>query len=151
MNLNRSLTMALIAHDSKKEALADFAFEHRAILRRFRLIATRGTGTLIRKRTGLTFHLLEAGPLGGDRQLGELAAQNEVQAAIFLRDPLSTRPHEPDFTDLLRVCDLQEIPLATNLSTAEALLYFLESSPNREVVTARPWGYAHSWGLSDGL
>jgi methylglyoxal synthase len=149
--LNHNFTLALIAHDRKKEELADFVFEHRTALSRFHLVATAGTGSLIRRRTGLTIHLLEHGPDGGDRQIGELAEDNEVQAVVFFRDPVSAAPHEPDFADLLRVCDTREIPLATNRATAEALVYFLATSPDRGAITARPWGFAPDAGVPPEL
>jgi methylglyoxal synthase len=139
--LNQQVTLALIAHDRKKEALADFALENRAALSRFRLVATQGTGSMVHKRTGLPVQLLEHGPAGGDRQLGELAAENQVQAVIFFRDP-EAAGYEPEFSGLLAVCDAEEIPLATNRATAQALLYFLLNSPDRAFVTARPWAYA---------
>ena len=139
--MSQQVTLALIAHDRKKEALADFALENRAALSRFRLVATQGTGSLVRKRTGLPVELLKHGPAGGDRQLGSLAADSEVQAVIFFRDP-DAAGYEPEFTGLLAVCDAEEVPLATNRSTAQALLYFLTNSPDRAVITARPWGYA---------
>ena len=134
------MTLVLIAHDRKKESLANFVAEHRRAFSRFHLVATMGTGALIARRTGLVVHTLEHGHLGGDQQIGALAEQNRVQAAIFFRDP-EAGPHEPDFAGLLRVCDEQEIPLATNRSTAEALIYFLETSPDRTLVAARPWGF----------
>src|SRR5205807_8643245 len=109
------------------EKLANFVLDHRAAFSRFHILATGGTGTLIKKRTGLPIHLLKHGPLGGDRQIGALAAENEVQAVIFFRDP-DAREDEPDFSDLLRVCEQEEIPLATNRSTAVAILYFLQYS-----------------------
>jgi methylglyoxal synthase len=140
MSMRSSFTLVLVAHDRKKESLADFVAEHRRALGRFHLVATRGTGALIARRTGLVVHTLDHGHLGGDQQIGALAEQNRVQAAIFFRDP-EAEPHEPDFGGLLRVCDEQEIPLATNRSTAEALIYFLESSPDRALVAARPWGF----------
>ncbi len=139
--LNQQVTLALIAHDRKKEALADFALENRAALSRFRLVATQGTGSMVHKRTGLPVQLLEHGPAGGDRQLGELAAENQVQAVIFFRDP-EAAGYEPEFSGLLAVCDAEEIPLATNRATAQALLFFLLNSPDRAFVTARPWAYA---------
>lgn len=96
---------------------------------------------MVTKRTGLSVYLLEHGPEGGDRQLGALAASNEVQAVFFFRDPIATGPYEPDFADLLRVCDTREIPLATNRATAEALIYFLQHSPDVGVMGAKPWGF----------
>jgi methylglyoxal synthase len=139
--LNHNFTVALIAHDHKKEELADFVFEHRAAFSRLHIVATRDTGLLVTKRTGLTVHLLQHGPDGGDHQMGALAEENEVQAVILFRDPVTAAPHEPDFADLLRVCDIREIPLATNRATAEALIHFLQTSPNRGAITARPWGF----------
>ena len=141
--MSHHITLALIAHDRYKEMLAHFVLDHRAAFSRFHLVATRDTGKLVHKWTGLKVHLLEHGPAGGDRQIGELAAANEVQAVIFFRDPVTPQPHEPDFAALLKVCDLREIPLATNRATAEALLFFLLHSPDRGVVTARPWGLVH--------
>ena len=138
--LSSRFTVALIAHDHKKEDLADFVLEHRSAFQRFRLVATGGTGALLKRRTGLPVQLLEHGPLGGDRQLSELAEDNEVQAVIFFREPVTVSSHEPDFSDMLRVCDTQERLLATNRATASALIYFLQTSPNRGAIAARPWG-----------
>jgi len=150
--LSHNFTLALIAHDRKKDDLADFVLDHRAAFSRFHLVATAGSGSLIKKRTGLKIHLLEPGPEGGDRQIGELAEEGEVQAVIFFRDPVSPAHYEPDFTDLLRVCDTREIPIATNRATAEALIYFLQTSPNRGEVTARPWGIVRpGTGASDDM
>src|SRR5688500_6443602 len=136
-----NFTLALIAHDSKKDALAEFALDHRSALRYFHLIATQGTDLLLRQRTGLPVDMLEHGHLGGDLQIGALATAHEVQAAIFFRDPITVARHEPDFADLLRVCDEQEIPLATNRSSAKALIYFLENSQDRALIAARCWGF----------
>lgn len=135
------LTVALVAHDRMKEELADFAFDHREALKRFHLVGTKGTGSIVRKHAGLSIHLLEHGPAGGDRQIGELAASSEVQAVFFFRDPVAAAPHEPDFAGLLGICDKREIPLATNRASAEALIYFLQFSPERGVIGARPWGF----------
>jgi methylglyoxal synthase len=146
--LSHPITLALIAHKRYKEMLAYFVLDHRAEFSRFHLIATRDTGRIVQKWTGLKVHLLEHGPEGGDQQIGVLAAANEVQAVIFFRDPLAVGNEnepvaEPDFADLLQVCDLREIPMATNRATAEALLFFLLHSPDRAIVTARPWGFVH--------
>lgn len=132
-------SLALIAHDRYKEALAHFVLDHRAEFSCFHLVATRGTGNVVQKWTGLKVHLLEHGIEGGDKQIGDLVADNEVQAVIFFRDPVAPGPHEPALTGLLQVCDTQEIPIATNRATAEALIYFLLNSPDRGVITARPW------------
>jgi methylglyoxal synthase len=135
-----NITLALIAHDRQKEALVSFILDHRAEFSRLHLVATAGTGSVVRKSTGLPVDLLDPGPAGGDREIADLAAESEVQAVIFLRDPEGADPGSPDFTALLRVCDARDIPVATNLGTAAALIYFLHSSPDRGLITARPWG-----------
>lgn len=142
--LSYSFTVALVAHDRMKEELADFVFDHRAALRLFHLVATKGTGSLVHKRTDLNVHLLERGSSGGDLQIGALASSHEVQAVFFFRDPNGASLGEPDFADLLRVCDTRQIPLATNRASAEALIYFLQYSPERGVIAARPWGFVAS-------
>lgn len=114
--------LALIAHDAKKEAMVEFASRHRDFLSTHRLVATQTTGTLIRTRTGLAVDTLLSGPLGGDLQIGALIATGQVRAVIFLRDPLTAHPHEPDIAALLKVCDVYNVPLATNLATAGVLI-----------------------------
>lgn len=141
--MSPSINLALIAHDRYKEMLAWFVLDHRAEFNRFHLVATEGTGRIVQKWTGLRVHLLDSGKQGGDRQLGELTAENEIQAVIFFRDPLSPGPREPNFGELLKLCDSHEIPIATNRATAEALIYFLLNSPDWGAVTARPWGFVH--------
>lgn len=138
--LSYNTTVALVAHDRMKEELADFVFEHRAALKPFHLVATAGTGSLVHRRTGLNVHLLERGSQGGDLQMGALVASNEVQAVFLFRCPAGAGPDEPDFVDLLRVCDTHQIPLATNRASAEALIFFLQFSPERGAIAARPWG-----------
>ena len=125
----RKNTIALIAHDAKKDDMVTFIQAHKAELRDFALVATRSTGQLVREHTGLEVQLLQSGPLGGDQQVGALVATNDVDAVIFLRDALTAHPHEPDVTALLRVCDVHNIPLATNLATAEAVLHLIVSKP----------------------
>ena len=111
---------------------------HKPYLRGQKLVATQTTGTLIAARTGLTVKTMLSGPMGGDLQIGALIATDDVKAVLFLRDPLTAHPHEPDIAALLKVCDIHNVPLATNLATAELLLDFLaQSEPqapdNREV------------------
>jgi len=84
---------------------------------------------MIQQATGLPVTLMQSGPLGGDQQIGAMVASNTVKAVIFLRDPLTAQPHEPDITALLRVCDVHNVPLATNLATAEAVLHLLFEPP----------------------
>jgi methylglyoxal synthase len=120
-------TVALIAHDKKKDALAGFVAQNREVFARYGLVATGTTGRVISERTGLQVERLLSGPLGGDQQIGALAAQNQVAAVFFFRDPLTAQPHEPDVSALLRICDVHDVPLATNRASAEALLAWLTS------------------------
>ena len=119
------ITIALVAHDSKKKTIVEFAREHVSILRQFDLVATRSTGELIMEGTGLQLTLLQSGPRGGDQQVGALVASGICKAVIFFRDPLTAQPHEPDITALLRVCDVHNVPLATNLATAQAVITYI--------------------------
>ncbi|MGI6674166.1 MAG: methylglyoxal synthase [Limnochordia bacterium] len=116
------MRIALIAHDQKKKAMIAFVQRHIAELRGNELYATGTTGRLIQEATGLEVQRVLSGPLGGDQQIGALVASGEVDAVIFLRDPLTAQPHEPDITALLRVCDVHNIPLATNEATAELVM-----------------------------
>ncbi|MBZ9712330.1 methylglyoxal synthase [Deinococcus multiflagellatus] len=121
--------VALIAHDKKKLELALFTLAHREVLGRFHLVATGTTGGLLEKQTGLTIERVLSGPLGGDQQIGARLAQDEVLAVFFFRDPLTAQPHEPDVTALVRLCDVHDVPLATNPASAEALLGWLRTQP----------------------
>ncbi|MBN1369929.1 MAG: methylglyoxal synthase [Dehalococcoidaceae bacterium] len=125
------MTIAVVAHDSKKQEMVEFACKHAATLNRFNLVATRSTGQLIAEGTGLDVTLLMSGPLGGDQQVGSLVAGEVCKAVIFLRDPLTAQPHEPDITALLRVCDVHNVPLATNLATAEAVIDYIAALPGK--------------------
>jgi methylglyoxal synthase len=117
-----SVRLALIAHDKLKPAMVDFALRHKSILALHDLIATGTTGGLVAEATGLPVQRYLSGPLGGDQQIGSEIASGRVDGVIFLRDPLTAHPHEPDVTALLRLCDVRVIPVATNLATAEALM-----------------------------
>lgn len=119
------VTLALIAHDSKKEDLVQLVKGHKEELAELNLVATRGTGQIIERRSGLLVTLLRSGPHGGDQQIGASVASGDVNAVIFLRDPLTAQAHEPDISALLRVCNVHNLPLATNLATAEAVLHLL--------------------------
>lgn len=121
--------MALVAHDSKKDDIVQLVKAHKEELAEVDLVATRSTGQLIQARLELPVALLQSGPLGGDQQIGALVANGEVDAVIFLRDPLMAHPHEPDVSALLRVCDVHNVPLATNLATAEAVLRLIAEHP----------------------
>ncbi len=118
-------TLALIAHDRKKDELVAFAARHRELLAKCRLIATGTTGGRIADATGLPVERVLSGPLGGDLQIGARISQGEVQMVVFLRDPLTAHPHEPDIAALLKACDVHNVPLATNLAGAELLMRHL--------------------------
>ena len=121
--------LALIAHDSKKDEIIQLVKAHKEELAEIDLIATQGTGHLIQDRTGWPVTLLINGPLGGEQQIGSLVASGDVAAVIFLRDPLNAHSHEPDVTGLLKVCDAHNVPLATNIITAEAVLHLMAEHP----------------------
>ena len=120
--MERPYTLALIAHDGKKDDLLRFAKEHRDLLRRLRLVATATTGSLLAADLGLEVERVASGPQGGDMQIGARIVEGGVDAVVFLRDPLMAHPHEPDIQALMKVCDVHGIPLATNLASAEILL-----------------------------
>ncbi len=119
-------SVALIAHDKKKLDLAMFVKDHAEVLRRFPLIATGTTGGILTEKTGLKIERLLSGPLGGDLQVGARIAEDQVLAVMFFRDPLTAQPHEPDVSALLRICDVHQVPLATNLATGAAVIDWLE-------------------------
>jgi len=116
------MKIALIAHDKKKAEIIELAKKYKDILAKHELYATGTTGTMIMGETKLDIHRMKSGPLGGDQQIGAMLANGEIDLIIFLRDPLTAQPHEPDVSALLRLCDVQKIPLATNTSSAEIIL-----------------------------
>ena len=122
------MKIALIAHDKKKAEIIELAKEYRDILANYELYATGTTGTMIMGETKLDICRLKSGPLGGDQQIGAMLANGELDLIIFLRDPLTAQPHEPDVSALLRLGDVQKIPLATNASSA---IIMLESLKNK--------------------
>jgi len=117
--------LALIAHDQKKAALVEFVLRHRDVFERSQLVATGSTGRLIEEKVGLDVECVAHGPDGGDLIIGARVALGQIKAVIFFRDPLTAQPHEPDVSALMRVCDVHQIPLATNLATAEAIVAWL--------------------------
>lgn len=116
------MKIALIAHDKKKDAMIDLAVRYQDVLSRHELCATGTTGTLVMGETGLKIKRMKSGPLGGDQQIGSMIAEGKLDMVIFLRDPLTAQPHEPDVSALLRLCDVQNIPLATNVKSAQIML-----------------------------
>ena len=121
------MRIALIAHDKKKQELLDIAKKYKDVLSEHELFATGTTGTLIMGETKLDIFRYKSGPQGGDQQIGAMLANGELDLIIFLRDPLTAQPHEPDVSALLRLCDVQKIPLATNASSAKIMLESLKN------------------------
>ncbi|GGR15006.1 methylglyoxal synthase [Deinococcus ruber] len=128
--------VALIAHDKKKLELALFALAHKEVLRQFHLVATGTTGGILQKQTGLPVERVLSGPLGGDQQIGARIATEQVLAVFFFRDPLTSQPHEPDVSALVRLCDVHDIPLATNPASASALMLWLAQQTERQELDA---------------
>ena len=121
------MNIALIAHDAKKDAMIRLAREHAPLLEAHRLVATGTTGSRLREQAGLDVECLRSGPLGGDLQIGARLAQGEIDMVIFLRDPMTAQPHEPDITALLRACDVHDVACATNEASARRLLLSLRA------------------------
>ncbi len=114
--------IAMIAHDEKKADLIEFAQAHETQLTEYDIVATGTTGQRLREETDLEVERKRSGPLGGDLQIGGELSEDEVDGVIFLRDPLRAQPHEPDISALMRICDVHDVPLATNLASAELLI-----------------------------
>lgn len=122
------MRIALIAHDKKKNDMINLATKYKDVLANHELFATGTTGTLVMGETGLKITRMKSGPLGGDQQIGSMIANAELDLVIFLRDPLTAQPHEPDVSALLRLCDVINIPLATNMKSAEIMLRALANN-----------------------
>ncbi|MCU9613691.1 methylglyoxal synthase [Caldibacillus lycopersici] len=120
------MNIALIAHDRKKQDLITFVTAYQPIFEKHVLFATGTTGLKIHEATGLSIERFQSGPLGGDQEIGAKIAKNQMDLVIFFRDPLTAQPHEPDVTALIRLCDVYNVPLATNMGTAEVLIRGLE-------------------------
>ena len=114
--------LAIIAHDGKKADLVAFATFNRNRLSEFQLVATGSTGRLLTHKVGLDVECLESGPVGGDVQIANRVVEGEIDAVLFMVDPLDKHPHEPDIQTLLRICNVCNVPLATNTATADALI-----------------------------
>jgi methylglyoxal synthase len=115
-------TIALIAHDGKKADMVAFATFNRDRLMSFNLVATGTTGSLLVEKVGLDVERLLSGPLGGDAQIAARVAQGEVDAVFFFVDPLDKHPHDPDIQTLLRACNVHDMPIATNVATADLII-----------------------------
>ena len=119
------MNIALMAHDSKKELMTQFCIAYCGILSRHSLCATGTTGKLVSEATGLTIQRFLSGPQGGDQQIASRIACDEIDLLLMFRDPSNPKPHEPNAANLLRLCDVHNIPVATNIATAEALIHSL--------------------------
>ena len=120
------MNIALIAHDKKKELMIDFCIAYKGILKKHNLCATGMTGSMIIDATGLNVSKFLSGAQGGDQQIGARIAYNEIDLVLFFRDPLTQRPEEPEVSSLFKLCDIHNIPLATNIATAEVLVRGLD-------------------------
>ncbi len=120
------MTIAIIAHDSKKELMIQFCIAYCGILSKNNLCATGTTGKLVAEATGLRIERFLSGSQGGDQQIASRIACNEVDMVLFFRDPLTVKEHEPNEMALLRLCDVHNIPIATNIATGEMLIHGLE-------------------------
>jgi methylglyoxal synthase len=115
-------SLALIAHDGKKADLVAFATYNRAALAEFRLVATATTGRLLQEKVGLEVETVLSGPYGGDTQIAARVAEGRISAVLFFVDPLSAHPHDPDVQAVLRVCNVHNVPIATNVASADLFL-----------------------------
>lgn len=130
------MKIALIAHDKKKVDMIKLSLKYKDDLKKHEIYATGTTGKLVKESTGLNINCLKSGPLGGDQQIGSMIADQILDLVIFLRDPLTSQPHEPDITALLRLCDVTNTPLATNIKSATIMLNALKNNmiiPNKEI------------------
>jgi methylglyoxal synthase len=115
-------TIAIIAHDGRKADLVAFATYNREALERYRLVATATTGSLLRNKVGLTVETVLSGPMGGDTQIAAMVAEGRIAAVLFFVDPLSAHPHDPDIQAVLRVCNVHDVPIATNVAAADLFM-----------------------------
>ena len=120
------MNIGLVAHDAKKKLMQNFCIAYRGILSHHDIYATGTTGRLVEEATGLTVRKYLSGHLGGTQQLGAKIEHNEMDLVIFLRDAVTAKAHEPDVNNIVRLCDAHNIPLATNLATAELLILSLD-------------------------
>ena len=120
------MNIAIIAHDAKKELMTQFCIAYCGILSRHKLFATGTTGKLVSEATGLDINCFLSGIQGGDQQIGALIACNEIYMLLMFNDPLNPKDHEPNVNNLLRLCDVHNVPAATNIATAEALIHSLD-------------------------
>ncbi len=136
------MNIALISHDKKKELMIQFCTAYKSVLSKHTLCGTATTAKLISEATGLPVHQFLAGIQGGVQQIGARIAYNEIDMMLFFRDPISANPHEPDVLALLQLCDTHNIPVATNIATAEVLILGLARGDMdwRDIMREKPSG-----------
>ena len=122
LTIGKQKSIALIAHDGKKEALISWCDEHKEILSRHFLCGTGTTARMITDRTGLPVKGYNSGPLGGDQQIGAKIVEGRIDFVVFFSDPLTAAPHDPDVKALLRVAQVYDIPIANNRATADFMI-----------------------------
>jgi methylglyoxal synthase len=115
-------TLALISHDGKKADMVAFAMKYKEVLQKYELVATRTTGQLLHDKCDLNIQQMLSGPMGGDAQIAAQVAEGKIEAVFFFVDPLSAQPHDPDIQGLLRICNVHNVPLATNAATASFII-----------------------------
>ncbi len=115
-------TLALIAHDGKKADMVEFVLSNKEVLQKYELVATKTTGQLLIEKCGLEVRQMLSGPLGGDAQIAGQVAEGKIEAVFFFVDPLTANPHDPDIQGLLRICNVHNVPLATNAATAKYII-----------------------------
>ncbi len=120
------MNIGLVAHDAKKKLMQNFCIAYRGILSKHELYATGTTGRSVEEVTNLNIHKFLPGPLGGEQQLGAQIEHNNIDLLIFLRDPMNAQSHEPNVHEIVKLCDIHNIPIATNLATAELLIKALD-------------------------
>lgn len=120
------MNIAIIAHDKKKELMVQFCIAYCGILSKHQLCATGTTGKMVAEATGLGIQRFLSGSQGGGQQIAARIGYNEIDLLILFRDPITAKPHEPNDLNLLRLCDMHHIPVATNIATAEVLVRGLE-------------------------
>lgn len=122
------MNIALIAHDQKKAEMIAFVKEYEDVFKEHQLYTTGTTGLRIMENTNLKVHRFLSGPYGGDQQIGAYVAEGKIDLVIFFRDPLTAQPHEPDVSALMRLCDVHQVPLASNLIAGKMMLEALKKS-----------------------
>ncbi len=120
------MNIACIAHDKKKELMVQFCIAYKGILEKHSLYATDNTGRVIAENTGMSVYRFLSASQGGEQQIAARVAYNEIDLVLFFRDPITPQSFEPDVANLLKLCDMHNIPVATNLATAEVLIHGLE-------------------------